>query len=175
MAKQVKQKKVKITFGPASVYCTANAIGFPTIEKGCNAFGLTAVKCGWSIKAGARFENAPNPDPALKDVTLWFPNAENQHWNNNVKGSTIIETPKDPSKNALQVNNFLNRPELRITFMKDDAQWNGYKFIGVYELDINATKSRNACVWKQITSIPCIHSDLREIKQYLQSQNQKHP
>lgn len=167
MAKQVKQKNGKITLGPAPVYST--------IEKGCNAFGLSAEKIGFIVKAGAWFRNAPKPDPALKDVSLWFPNVNHNHWVNIYQPNTITEGHKNPLKNNRHVQNLLNNPELRIVFMKDEKSWKGYKFVGVYELDLKRTKSQNKCVWKQIPTITCIHSDLREVKQHLQSNHISKP
>jgi len=166
MAKTTKSKKTKITFGPASVYDINTPVGFKTIEAGCNAFGLKAVKRGWRVMAGARFENASIPDPDLQDVTLWFPNVQSAYWINAVQdnGRTIIEVPTDLSKNQEHVDKYFAKPEIRVTFLKDETQWNGYKFIGVYQLEMEETKQPNRCVWKQILKVT--NSDLSDVKQY---------
>ena len=161
MTKTTKSKKTKITFGPVSVYDINSLVGFKTIEDGCNAFGLKAEKRGWIVMAGARFT-----DPDLQDVILWFPNAHNAYWTNAVQysGKTIIEVPTDLSKNQEQVDTYSAKQEIRVTFLKDETQWNGYKFIGVYELDKNETKRLNKCVWRQI--LKATNSDLSDVKQY---------
>lgn len=166
MAKTTKSKKTKITFGPVPVYDINSLVGFNTIEDGCNAFGLEPEKRGWIVMAGARFENATIPDPDLQDVTLWFPNAQSAYWTNAIQysGKTIVEVPTDSSKNQAQVNKYLANPEIRVSFLKDETQWNGYKFIGVYKLNKEETIRLNRCVWEQI--LKATHSDLSDVKQY---------
>ena len=142
------------------------AIGkhFHTIAEGCAAFGLKPDKQGWQILAGTRFEHATPPDKALKDVILWFPNKRNAYWNNASPSQLdrIVETPKNTTKNQKQVDKFLNKYELRITFLKDKGD---YRFVGVYELDIDETQIQNKCIWKRV--LCQFSADLHEIKEYL--------
>lgn len=140
---------------------------FATIEKGCAAFGLKPEKRGWITLAGARFENATHPDPALHDVTLWFPNTKSKHWNNVYKNSVIIETPKDITKNPAQVKKYTGNYELRITFLKEKKD---YHFVGVYDLDIDETNKQKKCVWKR--RLKAFSPDLHEIKEYLTNNKQ---
>ena len=165
MAKFTKHKKTTTVFKSSSSYGVTTPVSFRTIEDGCKAFGLSAEKRGWSIMAGARFSNAPHPDPDLKDVILWFPNAKNAHWSNTVSGKTIIETPINPSRNPTHVSKYLTNPEMRITFLKDETRWKGYKYVGVYILDKGKTLRLKNCVWKRV--ITYIQSNLHQIKDYL--------
>lgn len=137
---------------------------FRTIADGCAAFGLKPVKCGWSVKAGARFENASHPDPTLHRVTLWFPNTKNNYWNNTFQNNCIIEVPKDMAKNQKQVDKYLNKykGELRITFLKDKKD---YCFVGVFELDEGKTKKQKECIWER--KLTAFSPDLHEIKEYI--------
>ncbi len=135
---------------------------FSTIEDGCTAFGLKPVKRGCITLAGARFENAPHPDPTLHDVTLWFPNTNSKHWDNVYNNGVITETPKDMTKNPAQVKKYTENYELRITFLKNKK---GYRFVGVYDLDIDETDRKKKCVWKR--RLDAFSSDLHEIRELL--------
>ena len=141
---------------------------FSTIKEGCAAFGLNPEKRGWITLAGARFENAPHPDPTLRNVILWFPNTKSKHWNNVYNNGVIIETPKDETRNAAHVKKYTDNYELRITFLKDKK---GYCFVGVYDLDIDETNKQNKCVWKR--RLKTFSSDLHEIREYLTNNKQQ--
>ena len=137
---------------------------FRTIAKGCSAFGLNPVKRGYITLAGARFENAQNPDPDLQKVTLWFPQIKNNYWKNTPQNKCIIEVPKDMAKNPKQVDKYLNKyeGELRITFLKDKDD---YLFVGVFELDREETQKQNKCIWRLV--LDAFSPDLHEIKDYI--------
>ena len=135
---------------------------FKTIKDGCAAFGLKPVKRGWITLAGARFEDAPHPDPTLHNVTLWFPNTKSKSWNNVYNNGVIIENPKDMTKNPAQVEKYLKLDELRITFLKDKKD---YRFVGVFKLNSKKTIVQNKCVWECV--LPAFSSDLHEIRELL--------
>ena len=149
-------------------YDVAVGNSFRIIKDGCAAFGLKVEKRGWITLAGARFENATHPDPTLHNVTLWFPNTKNKHWDNVYNNGVIIETPKDMTRNPAQVKKYLKLDELRITFLKDKKD---YCFVGVFRLNAPKTIKQNRCIWDCV--LPAFSSDLHEIRELITNNKQQ--
>jgi hypothetical protein len=146
----------------------------PTIECGCQLFGKSPVKHGWLTLAGTQL---------FDKVTLWFPQIKNDYWNNNPTPTStydvIYESPKDPTKNARQIQKYRNKGEVRVTFLKDYGTFhdNDYHFVGIYILDEEATNNSGktddtrVCVWKRVCK-EC-DTDIEKIKDILRSHSIK--
>lgn len=123
-----------------------------TIEEGCNLFGESPQMRGFTPRPGIILSN-----PQFKGrVTLWFPNVDNNYWDNNLTSfpNLIVETPKDMFRNDMQFNKYVEKGEIRVTFLKNKKMFKDtdYHFIGIYVLNKkeSITFKPNCCVWECI-------------------------
>lgn len=119
----------------------------------CQIFGLKeAPKRGFLRKGGVEISNG---------YLVWWPNAKHPIWINEMSdnGNTIVEYNNDPNKRTAHVNDISEnkQDELRITFYRkrDNFGQNYYRFVGVYKIDVEASKKDNMCIWRRI-STECI-------------------
>lgn len=118
-----------------------------TIAEGCKLFKKDPIMRGCRPAPGITLYG---------NVTLWFPQVSNDYWNN-VPGATgcfeiIYETPKDSSKNEGQIQKYIDRREIRVTFLKDKTTFhdNDYHFVGIFALNREETLRMKQCVWERI-------------------------
>ena len=117
---------------------------FDTTDKICKLFDTVAPP---------RKGGTPHP---RKKLHIWWPNEKNKNFYNKLEDNDekITEYCKDERKREKHIQDFLSNPVDRLTFFKykDVLGFSGYKFKGVYELDKNETLSKNALVWKRIST-----------------------
>ena len=125
----------------------------PTIAKGCALFGKKPVMRGCRPAAGVNL---------FGPVTLWFPQIKNDYWTNIPTSGydKIFESPKDLSKNNGQIKTYLNKGEIRVTFVKDlnSSPNANYEYKGIYKLNQDETMKMKQCVWERV----CIDCDTDE-------------
>lgn len=121
-----------------------------TIEEGCVLFNELPQMRGFTPRPGITLSN-----PKFKGhVTLWFPNIDNNYWNNDLLSfpNFIVETPKDMSRNVWQVNKYKGKGEIRVTFLKNKKLFkdSDYHFVGIYEFNqkMSKTFTPERCVWE---------------------------
>lgn len=94
--------------------------------------------------------------PNKQGWVVWCPSSQNKYWSNALSkdGRRIIECPRDSSKAPEHIKTYLTKGEHRVTFFrhKDYLGFNFYKFVGVFEIDEDETKTQNKCVWKLISN-----------------------
>ena len=117
-----------------------------TIDDICDIFHTKAKHRGF-LRAGS---------VALYGKTeLWFPNAENKQWHNDLieDGKYMLEYPNNSDKTHPWLEEVIWDNRHRITFFrqKDDLGFNYYKFVGVFEIDLTRTTSTDKCYWKLIS------------------------
>jgi len=122
-------------------------VAFKTIKDACNCFGHNYS--GY-MKAGA-----PHPDP---DIVLWFPKLfPNGEWDNKISldEETIIERNEDDKKARKHIDGYVNKTNgnqhKRIAFAKVQGNLGDtlYRFKGLYELNIEASKPEIGLVWQR--------------------------
>lgn len=99
----------------------------------------------------------------LEAASLWFPKIQNNYWENDPTKDCIYETPKDPTKNEWQISRYIDKGEIRITFLKHYNS--GYAFQGIFKLDREETRRLNKCVWKKISD-KC-ETELEALKEHI--------
>lgn len=125
---------------------------FRTIVATCNYLGIQAVRLGymWSNTA---------TDPRCPDTLFcWMPKKHGK-WNNqlNPTGTVWEEMPiSPPNRQSVQdhLNEWLGKSHLKkVLFVKNKRFGdNDYHFIGVFVMDVQASKTAGHCVWKRIKS-----------------------
>ena len=130
-----------------------NEIILSNTDEICQIFGLKeAPKRGFLRTGGVNLSD---------DCLVWWPNAKHPIWINEMSdnGNTIVEYNNDPNKRTAHVNDISEnkQDELRITFYRkrDNFGQNYYRFVGVYKIDVDASKKDNKCIWRRI-STECI-------------------
>jgi very-short-patch-repair endonuclease len=134
-------------------------VAFKTIKDACNCFGHNYS--GW-MKGGA-----PHPD---FDTVLWFPKLlpdeklfpnrrllQNGEWLNEISPDeeTITERNMDDEKARNHILGYINKTNgnqhKRITFAKVQGNLGDtlYRFRGLYELNIKASKPETSLVWQR--------------------------
>lgn len=121
-------------------------ISINTIDDIAKIFGAKPKHKGYLREGGADIPNKP-------DWTVWWPNTKNDSWTNKIDddGTVITEYKKD--NNSQYLNDRLKQNIKKVTFIKDN-NWLGntsYRFIGVFELDKNASIAEGKCVWRKIS------------------------
>ncbi len=122
----------------------------PTIDEICAVFGTEATHRGF-LRIGA------TPIPLNQKLEIWYPNTDNNNgWKNNLfdDASTFTEYNEDPEKCKEHIEACTNDNKVRITFFKSKERYhdNQYHFIGVFVLDIVATKESGKCTWHKISN-----------------------
>lgn len=93
--------------------------------------------------------------PINDDVLIWFPkmHARKEWINTMTEDETIIyEENEDPIRNKKSVDIWINQERHTryvFSYSKDSLGMVLYRFKGVFELDVPATKSENRAVWKR--------------------------
>ena len=93
--------------------------------------------------------------PIYEDVLIWFPkmHARKEWINTLTEDETIIyEENEDQIKNKNSVDIWVNKERHTryvFSYSKDSLGMVLYRFKGVFELDVEATKSENRAVWKR--------------------------
>lgn len=113
----------------------------------CTIFETKVPKRGFLRAGGVLLRNGD---------FVWWPNAIHPIWANEMSddGERIVEHNKsDEQKRSQHVANCLALNQRRITFYrkKDIFGQYYYRFVGVYEMDKNASKKQNKCVWRRIS------------------------
>lgn len=125
-----------------------------TIAEGCALFDRKPDMRGCMPRPGITLYG---------NVTLWFPQIQNNYWENDPTKDCIYETPKDPTKNEWQISRYIDKGEIRITFLKHYNS--GYVFQGIFKLDREETRRLNKCVWKKISD-KC-ETELEALKEHI--------
>lgn len=121
-----------------------------TIDDICAVFGTTPKRRGF-LRSGTA------PVPGKDDLELWFPIVNNgKGWVNDRcnDDNVIVECHEDEEKRTSHVKSVLAENKKRIVFIRDEDALGMvlYRFLGVYELDVEETKKRNQCVWRRIST-----------------------
>ena len=93
--------------------------------------------------------------PIYDDVFIWFPKmyARKEWVNILAENETIIyETNEDPIKNKECIDKWINQERHTryvFSYAKDSLGMVLYRFKGVFELDVEATKGENRAAWKR--------------------------
>ena len=116
-----------------------------TIDDICDLFGTKAVHRGFLRAGSAILQNH-------LDVILWWPNPKSTTWKNDVSTNedVIIEYPagNDPIKCKIHAYKLTKLREKRITFIWDENV-GMYRFIGIFEIDVDETLNMNKAVWRR--------------------------
>ena len=125
----------------------------PRIRDIVNLFGVKVVARGFLMPG------AVDLDTRAK-VEIWWPKVASEPnyagWMNEIDGEEIVEqNVVNDACNRRLVELHLSDPKKRIVFAniagtKCDTGY-CYRFVGVYELDMEETRARRVCVWKRIS------------------------
>lgn len=129
--------------------CKENVL-FRRIVDACSCFGL-------NYKG---MQKAYAKHPIEKDCALWFPQFyENGLWNNSISedDSVIKERyigSKYTNKQSVE-NNIHDLRKKRLVFarVKSPLGWIMYRFIGVYELDVEASLKEECSIYRKISDV----------------------
>lgn len=121
-----------------------------TIDDICELFGTQPKKRGFLRMGVADIPDNPNQE-------LWFPILKNdKDWVNELSEdkATFYENHKDPVKRESHVSNVLENHRQRVAFFKskDALGVDVYHFLGIFDLDEEATQEQGRCVWKRIST-----------------------
>lgn len=121
---------------------------FRRIVDACNCFGL-------NYKGNQR---AYVKHPIEAECALWFPKLyENEEWDNSISEDNLIIKEKyignkSTWKEAIEVNiNKLRKKRLVFAKVKSPLGWIMYRFMGIYELDIDASLESEYSVYRKIS------------------------
>lgn len=122
----------------------------PTIDEICAVFGTDATHRGF-LRIGT------TPVPLNSGIEIWYPNADNDKgWENKLPDGNGIFTEyhEDAEKRKEHVEACLKDNKVRVTFFKSKDKYHDtqYHFIGVFVLDIPATKEQGKCIWHKISN-----------------------
>ncbi len=119
-----------------------------TIDEICEIFHTKAKHKGF-LRAGVA--------PLHDNTELWFPNAENKQWHNELMedGAYILEYPEKVDKRNAWFQGKMQENPRMITFFKykDDLGFKYYKFVGVFEIDKARSAAENRCYWKRMAKV----------------------
>lgn len=119
-----------------------------TIDDACAIFNTQAKHRGYLRVAGADIPNKENE-------RVWCPCSNNTTWGNDLSenGLEIREYNKtSEQKDREHVEKFLSMNQRRITFFKekDELGLSYYRFVGVFELDKEKSKTEKRTVWHRV-------------------------
>ncbi len=121
-----------------------------TIDEVAQIFGTEVKHKGFLRPGGVDMPGKPN-------VSVWWPNTKNASWLNEYiveeDGAYIKECPKDESKKMEHLNMWIDKGQIRVTFLKykDSLAMEYYRFIGVFELDKERSLKEGMCMWRRIS------------------------
>ncbi len=125
---------------------------FRTIEATCNYLGIQGVRRGFMWLNTAT-------DPRCPDtIFCWMP-TRHKNWNNKLDPTGTIweEMPSPANMQSVQdhLNEWLGKSHLKkVLFIKHKRFGdNDYHFIGVFAMDVPASKTAGHCVWKRIKTV----------------------
>ena len=123
---------------------------FRTIVATCNYLGIKAVRRGFMWWNTAT-------DPRCPDTLFcWMPK-KHKNWDNILDSTGTIWDEKPSNKQAVQdhLNEWLGKSHLKkVLFVKNKLFGdNDYHFIGVFVMDVQASKAAGHCVWKRIKTV----------------------
>ena len=118
-----------------------------TIDDICAVFDTQPKHRGY-LRMGA------TPVPGHEDLEIWYPIKDNNKgWKNEREDGddTIIEYHEDENKRAKHVAAVIKDHHRRITFFRSEDALGIvlYRFLGVYQLDIDESQKRGKCVWRR--------------------------
>lgn len=142
-----------------------------TIDDICEIFHTKAKHRGY-LRAGS---------VVLYDNTeLWFPNAENKQWHNEMieDGHYLLEYPNNPDKqHDWMLKNTIKKNRRMITFFrqKDDLGFNYYKFVGTFEIDKSRSTATDRCYWKRVAEKVNLNEELEKHRETTKRQAENPP
>jgi len=120
------------------------------IEAVCELFGadFRKTKLGF-LRRGAI------PHPTISDNTIWWPSAfARRGWRNNYleDGELITESHDIAEKNQSHYHRTIKWPHQRIVFYfnRDVLGFEGYYFLGVYQIDFSLSNENDGLIWRRI-------------------------
>ena len=125
---------------------------FRTIVATCNYLGIKAVRRGFMWSNTATDSRCPDT------LFCWMP-TRHKNWNNKLDPTGTIweEMPSKNNRQSVQdhLNEWLGKSTFKkVLFVKNKCFGdNDYHFMGVFKMDVQASKAAGHCVWKRIKTV----------------------
>ncbi len=121
--------------------------GLRTIDDICAIFDTQPKHRGF-LRMGA------TPIPGKEKLDIWYPIENNgKGWINEREDGddTIIEYHLDDTRRGIHVAKLIEENKQRVTFFRseDELGITLYRFLGIYQLDIPASKENGKCIWRR--------------------------